>query len=122
MRRVLVVDDSTMIHAMYKHILGQRPDCELVFARHGKEALELIEQKGEPSLVFLDINMPIMSGLECLDHLRARGTVPRVPVVLVSTEGAQDDVDRGLSGGAVEYLRKPFKPEELTAVLTRRLL
>jgi CheY-like chemotaxis protein len=120
MYRLLVVDDSQMMISMYKNVLAKCADCAVVTARNGKEALEVIAQ-GEPNLIFLDINMPVMDGLECLARLRLKGITPRVPVVMVTTEGKPDDVKRALDGGASEYLRKPFRREDLLAIVARVL-
>ena len=89
--------------------------------RNGQEALDAIGQHGEPDLVFLDVNMPVMDGLEFLATSVGAGLAERVPVVIVSTEGRDEDVQRGLDAGAREYLRKPFQVPALLATV-RRLL
>jgi two-component system chemotaxis response regulator CheY len=120
MARILIVDDSSVMHAYHRQVLGALPDCRLSFARHGKEALAKIEAEGAPDVIVLDINMPVMDGLEFLSRLRALA-IRRAPVIIVSTEGKEDDLRRGLEAGADGYVRKPFKPKELQD-LVRRLL
>ena len=121
MKKVLVVDDSALIHSMMKQVLSTVGDCKAEFARNGQEALDQIGRSGEPNLILLDVNMPIMDGLECLDELRARGITERVPVVLVTTEGQEDDVRRGMAGGAKAYFKKPFDPIKLKAAIEKLL-
>lgn len=91
----------------------RRSACDVTWAKDGVQALGHLRDGGDPDLVLLDINLPRMNGLELLAELRATGVVPRVPVIIVSTEGADHDVARGLEAGARAYLRKPFRPEQL---------
>lgn len=118
MLRVLVVDDSSFLHSILRVSLRRYCDCDIAYANNGAEALEQLDQ-AEPNLILLDINMPVMSGLELLAHLRERGVLERVPVIIVSTEGEEHDVERGLEAGATAYLRKPFKEPELHELLDR---
>jgi two-component system, chemotaxis family, chemotaxis protein CheY len=118
MKKVLVVDDSTLIHTLCRQLLGQMPGLTLAFAKNGEEALTAIAEE-EPALILLDVNMPVMDGLECLRHMSAKGISKRVPVVILSTEGREDDIRRGLDGGATAYMRKPFNFLELRALVDR---
>ncbi len=120
MRTILVVDDSAMIQALYKQVLNRRKDVQMVSVVNGKEALERIAKAGEPDMIFLDVNMPVVDGLTFLETA-GRALTERVPVVIVSTEGTDPDVARGMDRGARGYLRKPFRPQELLAVLERWL-
>ncbi|HVU52492.1 MAG TPA: response regulator [Polyangia bacterium] len=118
--RILIVDDSSVMHAYHRQVLSGLPDCRLSFARHGQEALAKIEEEGAPAVIVLDINMPVMDGLEFLRRLRAL-SIPRASVIIVSTEGKDDDLQRGLEAGADGYVRKPFKPKELQDLVRRFL-
>jgi two-component system chemotaxis response regulator CheY len=113
MKRILVVDDSSMIRALFRHSLANAKEYRIREARNGQEALDAIAADGEPDIIFLDVNMPVMDGLEFLATSAGAGLVERVPVVIVSTEGREEDVQRGLDAGARAYLRKPFQPAEL---------
>jgi two-component system chemotaxis response regulator CheY len=121
MRTILLVDDSTMIQALYKQVLGRRKDLRIASASNGKEALDLISATAEPDLIFLDVNMPIVDGLSFLEQSGVAGLPSRVPIVIVSTEGTDEDVAAGMARGARAYLRKPFRPQELNAVLEKFL-
>jgi CheY-like chemotaxis protein len=121
MQRILVVEDSSLVQSIVKVALRRYEKLHVASASNGVEALASIARDGEPDLVLLDINMPQMSGLELLDELRASGVVPRVPVIIVSTESEPDDVQRGLDAGARAYLKKPFRTDDLCKVIDRVL-
>ena len=113
-KKILVVDDSDLMHRMYGVMLR---GGELVSARDGDEALERIAADPEIDLVLLDINMPRMNGFEVLRELGARGLVPALRVIVVTTEGRDEDAQRGLAAGAAAYLTKPFRAEEVRAAI-----
>jgi two-component system, chemotaxis family, chemotaxis protein CheY len=115
-RKVLVVDDSKLLHRMFEMMLRQYP---LVHAYDGKEALQRLSENGDVDLVLLDMNMPRMSGLELLEAMKADAAMKKIPVVLVTTEGSDEQTQRGLKAGAAAYVKKPFKNEELIAVVQR---
>jgi two-component system chemotaxis response regulator CheY len=119
MKRILVVDDSSMIRALFRQSLASCKDYRVREARNGQEALDAIASDGEPDLIFLDVNMPVMDGLEFLATSAGAGLVERVPVVIVSTEGREEDVQRGLDAGARAYLRKPFNPAALIPLVEK---
>ena len=121
MKRILIVDDSSMIRALFRQSLAGVKDFKVGEARNGQEALDAIAAEGEPDLIFLDVNMPVMDGLEFLATSAGAGLVERVPVVIVSTEGRDEDVQRGLDAGARAYLRKPFNPGTLLPLVERLL-
>ena len=115
-RKILVVDDSKLMHKMYEVMLRQYP---LVYAADGRQALDRLQEHGDVDLVLLDINMPYMDGLEFLDRLRAETAFDGMAVVIISTEGREDDVARGLEAGAAAYIKKPFHSEEILDVIAR---
>jgi CheY-like chemotaxis protein len=121
MRRILVVDDSELMHTLMKYTLSRLKDFEVSFAKNGQEALDVVTTLGEPSLILLDINMPVMDGLAVLRRLSTLGMTKRVPVIIVSTEGREADVLRGLEAGARAYLPKPFRAHDLHTMIERVL-
>ena len=115
-RKVLVVDDSKLMHKMYEVMLRQ---YLLVYASDGRQALDRLQEHADIDLVLLDINMPNMNGLEFLAQLRADGSRANLPVIVISTEGREEDTNRGLEAGATAYIKKPFQTEEILAVIAR---
>ena len=119
----LVVDDSKLHHQMYKLVFsrGSLAGSTVYHATNGREGYAMLAAHPELSLVFLDLNMPEMNGLELLARRRAERLHPHIPVVLVTTEGTEDDEARGRAAGAWEYLRKPFQPADVERLVTRVL-
>lgn len=112
LKKLLVVDDSSLIHQMYRLVMS-RYNCNILDAMNGQEALDILAQHKDVDLILLDINMPVMNGLQFLEKASAMGIVSRIPVIVISTEGKEEDTIRGLKLGARGYLKKPFHPSEL---------
>jgi two-component system chemotaxis response regulator CheY len=119
----LVVDDSKLHHQMYKLVFTRGPlaGSTVHYATNGREGYSLLAAHPELTVVFLDLNMPEMNGLEVLERRRAEKLHPHIPIVLVTTEGTPEDEARGRAAGAWDYLRKPFKPADLERVVARAL-
>jgi two-component system chemotaxis response regulator CheY len=115
-RKILVVDDSKLMHKMYEVMLRQ---YALVYASDGRQALDRLNDHKDIDLVLLDVNMPNMNGLEFLAELRSDGSRALLPVVIISTEGREQDTARGMEAGATAYIKKPFHSEEILDVIAR---
>ncbi len=107
--RTLVVDDSTVVRLYLRKILMPH-GFEVVEARNGREGLERIREQAV-DLVLLDWNMPVMSGLELLQHIRTEPAVGSPCVMMVTSENDLQEVAQALKNGANEYVMKPFTPE-----------
>lgn len=117
-KKVLVIDDSTLIHKMFKLIL---PRTTQVDAFDGRQAFDCLAENPDIDLILLDINMPQMNGFEFLERLKADAAFAGIPVIIVSTEGKDQDTIRGLEAGATAYIRKPFR-NEAAADLIRQVI
>ena len=117
MPKILVVEDSNVLQMYYGQIFSQMVDYHVSFTKNGRQALDHIEKNGLPDVVVLDINMPVMDGLEFLAHFRGERQSTPTRVVIVTTEGREDDYKRGLQAGASAYLKKPFTPQALTELV-----
>jgi two-component system chemotaxis response regulator CheY len=119
----LFVDDSALHHQMYRLIFsrGALAGNTLYHATNGREGYALLSQHPELTLVFLDLNMPEMNGLELLARRAAERLHPHIPVVLVTTESTEEDEARARSAGAWDYLRKPFQPADVERLVIRAL-
>lgn len=104
------------MHKMYEVMLRQYP---LVYASDGRQALDRLREHADIDLVLLDINMPNMNGLEFLAELRSDASHSDLSVVIISTEGREEDTARGLEAGATAYIKKPFHSEEILDVISR---
>ena len=112
LKKVLVVDDSALIHQMYKMVL-MRYRCQIIDALNGQDGLDKLEQNPDVSLMLVDINMPLMNGLEFIQKVKAAGKYDDIPIIIVSTEGKEEDTQRGIAIGAKGYVKKPFQPSDL---------
>ncbi len=119
-KKLLVVEDSATMRQMIAATLGQVPGVEIAQCASGFEALKAIPRE-RFDMVLTDINMPDINGLELIGFLKGNPDTRHIPVVILSTEGAQRDQDKGLSLGAAEYIVKPFQPEQLRATVVRHL-
>ena len=115
-KKILLIDDSALIHQMYRMVL-MRYKCQLVAANNGQDGMEKLLRNADVGLVLVDINMPVMNGLEFIRKVTEAGTYGHIPIVIVSTEGKEEDTRKGLALGAKAYLTKPFQPSELHAVI-----
>jgi two-component system, chemotaxis family, chemotaxis protein CheY len=124
LRKILVVDDSELLHRMYDLVLlrYRQVGAVILHARNGAEALSMLREHREIDLVLLDINMPVMNGLETLVELNRSGQLPHLKVIMVSTEGHEEDVRRAILSGATAYVTKPFSPTLLHELISTHVL
>ncbi|MFP4501514.1 MAG: response regulator [Candidatus Hydrogenedentota bacterium] len=115
---ILVVDDSETVRAIVGKTLriAGIPVSQLHQAANGREALEIL-QENWVDLVLSDINMPEMGGVEMLERMQQDELLKTIPVIVVSTEGSATRIEALQSLGVRAYIRKPFNPEQLRAVI-----
>jgi two-component system, chemotaxis family, chemotaxis protein CheY len=121
LKKVLIVDDSELIHNMYRMMLKKYEGCALTKAFNGREALDKLAIEDDFDLILLDINMPVMNGLQFLECLHSEKKYDHIPVVIISTEGKEDDTIKGLNLGAKGYIVKPFKSDSLHTLIQNLL-
>jgi len=111
---ILVVDDSAMMRKVVLRTLKMAGvEFETVLeAGDGSEALNLLREN-MVELIMCDINMPIMSGLELLQQIKEQKLALGVPIVMVTTEGSEQQVRQAILVGARGYIRKPFTVEHI---------
>ena len=110
--RALIVDDSRFIRQHMRQLL-ERMGTSCEEATDGQAALEILRGPSAFDFMLLDVNMPNMSGLECVKTLRDAGLHPPMKVMMVTTEADNSFICRALEYGADEFLMKPFTPESL---------
>jgi two-component system chemotaxis response regulator CheY len=110
--RALIVDDSSFIREYLRHLLS-RMDVVCEEAKDGSDALAVLAAEESFVLMLLDVNMPVMNGLECVKKLREDKLGPAMKVMMVTTEADHSFITTALDNGADEFLMKPFTPESL---------
>ena len=105
MIKVLVVDDSALVRKLIGQVLSTQPDFEVHFARNGREALTVIPEV-KPSVITLDVHMPEMDGLACLDRIMIEQPCPVLMVSSMTADGADTTLE-ALRLGAVDFIAKP---------------
>jgi signal transduction histidine kinase/CheY-like chemotaxis protein len=113
--RVLLVEDNPVNQLVAKGMLGKL-GCEVIVAAHGAEALDQLEYH-EFDLVLMDCNMPVMDGYEASRQIRQSGRWPSLPIVALTANAMSEERERCRAAGMSDYLAKPFRREELAALL-----
>jgi two-component system chemotaxis response regulator CheY len=108
--RALVVDDSLALRRSVMYALQRLTEVVCVEAQDGAEALKKFSQ-GKFDIVITDINMPVLDGLKLISHLRSDDSKVSVPIIVITTESAEEDRDRALRLGANAYLIKPVQAQ-----------
>jgi len=116
----LLADDDTDDKTLFCEALAEiDPGIVCHTASDGKEALAILSQKQieKPSIIFLDINMPVMDGWQCLGKLKASSDHRDIPVIMYSTSSYQRDIELALESGAFCFFTKPSDYRELRTIL-----
>jgi two-component system chemotaxis response regulator CheY len=106
-KTILIVDDSNAMRAFIISGLEELGDFNFKEARTGFEALKELP-RGNYVLIISDVNMPDINGLELLNFIKTSEQYKKIPVLMISTETKEEDLQRALSIGADDYLTKPF--------------
>lgn len=115
---ILIVDDSKLVPAVIKQTLEmvQIETDSCYQAKNGQEGLEILRNH-KIDLVFSDIHMPIMDGVEMIDTMRKDETLKDIPVIVVSSEGSQQRIDYLKNIGIKSFIQKPFTPESISEAI-----
>lgn len=104
----LLIDDDADDSELFREALSEvDTDIVLYCAVNGEEALKRLKEIPQPSLLFLDINMPRMNGWECLKRLKASDEYKAIPVIMYSTSSNQREIDIAIDLGALSFITKP---------------
>lgn len=118
MRRILVTEDSATMRSLLISTIESCGDYEVIEACSGFEALRLLPRE-KIDLIITDINMPDINGLELISYVRKNSSYIDTPLFIISTEGREKDVEKGLALGANEYLVKPIDPRRLQELIVK---
>ncbi|MBO9203930.1 MULTISPECIES: response regulator [Niastella] len=116
--RVLVAEDEPMNMLLISEVL-RKMGIDVIKATNGKEALEMVSEF-EPDLVFMDVNMPVMDGFTATGHIRSLTTKHhKTPIIALTADAMEKDKERCLESGMNDYISKPFKLEEIHAIVSK---
>jgi len=115
MLTILIADDEPHVVELVRVTL-EDDRVRVVEAPDGATAL-LLAAELEPELIFLDVNLPDLSGLDVCRRLRREPRLAGVRIVMLTAAAQQDDISRGLAAGASQYLTKPFSPVRLLSLV-----
>jgi two-component system, chemotaxis family, chemotaxis protein CheY len=118
--KFLVVDDSPTMRQLISFSLKRIPGSSIVEANDGVEALKKLATE-KFSLILTDINMPIMDGLKLVSMIRNDPQHKTIPIIVITTEGAEEDRKEGLALGANAYISKPVKTGDLLNAVNKLL-
>lgn len=119
MVKILVAEDERDIRELIAFTL-RFGGFEVELASNGAEALEKAADT-IPDLILMDVRMPRMTGYQACEALKENPDTRDIPVVFLSAKGQESEIQEGLEVGAMEYILKPFAPDELTAQVHRIL-
>jgi two-component system, chemotaxis family, chemotaxis protein CheY len=116
-KRIMTVDDSASVRQMVSFTLREA-GYDVVEACDGKDAISKIGGS-QFNLIVTDLNMPNMDGIELIRNLRAAGSHKFVPIIMLTTESQESKKSEGKAAGATGWIVKPFRPEQLLAVIKK---
>lgn len=124
MAKILIAEDEMDIRNLIVFTL-ELANHEVIAASNGVEAWDMVQQMAEqdelPDLVLLDVRMPRMTGYEVCKRINTEETLRLVPVAFLSAKGQDKEVQEGFEAGAIDYIVKPFSPDQLTSKVAELL-
>jgi len=120
MPNILVVEDSPTMRQLISFAIKRVPNSRVVEATDGVDALKKLSSE-KIDLIIADINMPVMDGLKLVSLVRGNPVFKDIPIIMVTTEGAEEDRKRAIAIGANAYLPKPIQTQELLKLVTSYL-
>ena len=114
---VLVADDSPIYRKLVEHALAE-DSCPVLFASSGHQAIEIFERE-HPDLVITDWVMPDLTGIELCQRIRTGAQSSYTYIIILTSNAEKENVVKGLSAGADDYLTKPFHRDELAGARSR---
>ena len=118
-KMIMTVDDSTSVRQMVSFTLKDA-SYEVIEAIDGKDALSKLE-KHPVNMVITDLNMPNLDGIALIKQIRANASYRFIPIIMLTTESQESRKIEGKQAGATGWIIKPFKPEQLVAVVKKVL-
>ena len=119
MAKIVIAEDERDIRDLITFTL-RFAGHEVIPTGNGAEAVEAVLRE-RPALIMMDVRMPIKTGYEACEELKSIPEVKDIPVVFLSAKGQESEVQTGIEKGAIEYILKPFAPDQLTQKVAQLL-
>ncbi|MDH5668515.1 MAG: response regulator transcription factor [Nitrospira sp.] len=117
---LLMAEDEEDTASLLRFLL-ERSGFQVLHAPDGRQAQQMIDTMKPPRLILLDVMLPHLSGLQLLTLIRKKPEWQEIPIIMLTADSSEHDIQLALSSGANDYMIKPFNPRELTARLNRLL-
>ncbi|CAN90960.1 response regulator [Sorangium cellulosum] len=118
-KKILLVEDSSTVRQQVGILLSGAGYGTLE-ADNGRDAVAAVAaHKDELAMIIADVNMPVMNGIEMIQSLRDKGLAPGVPILMLTTEGQPELIEKARKAGAKGWIIKPFKPDLLLAAVKK---
>jgi two-component system chemotaxis response regulator CheY len=117
----LVVEDSPTMRQLISFSLKRFKNARIIEAVDGVDALKKLSGPERIDLILTDINMPVMDGLKLVSLVRQNAQLKSIPIIIITTEGAEEDRERGLALGANAYISKPIQSSHLIKTISELL-
>jgi two-component system chemotaxis response regulator CheY len=121
MMNILIVEDSPTMRQLLSFAMKRIHDSKVIEATDGVDALKKLSSE-KVDIILADINMPIMDGLKLVSLVRGNASYKNIPIIIITTEGAEEDKKKALALGANAYLTKPIQTQELIKLVNGYLL
>jgi two-component system chemotaxis response regulator CheY len=112
----LIIEDSPTMRQLIRFALNRIPGAQVIEASDGVDGLKKLSSS-KVDLILTDINMPIMDGLKLVNLVRSNESYKDIPIVIITTEGAQEDRERAMALGADAYITKPIQATSLLSTV-----
>ncbi|HKB78155.1 MAG TPA: response regulator [Thermoanaerobaculia bacterium] len=119
--KFLIVEDSPTMRQLISFSLRRFRNATIIEACDGVDALKKLSGPEKFDLILTDINMPVMDGLKLVSHVRQTAGLKDIPIIIITTEGAEEDRERGLALGANAYIPKPIQSSHLIRTISELL-
>jgi len=116
--KFLVVEDSPTMRQLIAFSLKRFRNARVIEAADGVDALKILAGPEKIDLILTDINMPVMDGLKLVSLVRQNAELRDIPIIIITTEGAEEDRERGLALGANAYICKPIQSSHLIKTIS----
>jgi two-component system chemotaxis response regulator CheY len=113
---VLIVEDSPTMRQLLVYAVGRVEGVDTIEAVDGVDALKKLAE-ATPDIILADINMPVMDGLKLVKRVRSDEKLSGIPIVIITTEGAEEDRERALALGANAFITKPIQAPQVVELI-----